>query len=149
MPSEGLDEVSNAFDIISERLDEVSNAFDIISEGLDEVSNAFDIISEGLDGVSNAFDMASKGSGGVSNAFDMASEGLDEMSNAFDIILAGKRIWKLYWPPMETLRRDMILIKNYFLPLSSVKKLKRNGLIKTHSTEIFRAELAPERCRLR
>ena len=90
MASEGLDEVSNAFDIISERLDEVSNAFDIISEGLDEVSNAFDIISEGLDGVSNAFDMASKGSGGVSNAFDMASEGLDRVSNAFDIFL-----WRL------------------------------------------------------
>ena len=110
MPSEGSDGVSNAFDIISERLDEVSNAFDIIFERLDEVSNAFDMVSEGLDG--------------VSNAFDIISEGLDEVSNAFDIIFAGKRIWKLYWPPMETLRRDMILIKNYFLPLSSVKKIK-------------------------
>ena len=80
--------------------------------------------SEGSDGVSNAFDMPSEGLDEVSNAFDMVSEGLDGVSNAFDIILAGKRIWKLYWPPMETLRRYMILIKNYFLPLSSVKKIK-------------------------
>lgn len=68
--------------------------------------------------------MPSEGLDKVSNAFDIISERLDEVSNAFDIILAGKRIWKLYWPPMETLRRDMILIKNYFLPLSSVKKIK-------------------------
>ena len=100
MPSEGSDEVSNAFDIISERLDGVSNAFDIISERLDEVSNAFDIISEGLGEVSNAFDMASEGSGGVSNAFDMASEGSDEVSNAFDIFfmeaeheVQGRKVW--------------------------------------------------------
>ena len=114
MPSEGLDEVSNAFDMVSEGSDGVSNAFDIISERLDE----------GSDGVSNAFDMASEGLDRVSNAFDMASKRLGRVSNAFDIILAGKRTWKLYWPPMETLRRDMILIKNYFLPLSSVKKIK-------------------------